>query len=273
MSVGRGMNEDRARFSRPSHLPGVELVSVRYRDRAFPTHMHAEYVVGTVVSGAEALAVGRTEHVVGKGDVLRLHPEEAHSNRSIGPDALEYLVFYMDPAALLPWLDDEASARSLSFATPSLSDAALSRIMVEAHGAMRDASAGQLEQESAMIALVDALAAAGGDVPQARPDGGAAIRIARDWIETHFDEGFGLEDLAQAAGLSAFRLAHLFQDTVGLSPIAYRNQRRVSEARRLLLAGMPIADVALQVGFADQSHLTRHFQRIVGTSPRRYLQQ
>ena len=273
MSVARGMNEDRARFTRPAHLPGVELVSVQYRDRAFPTHVHAEYVVGTVISGAEALIVGRTEHVVAKGDVLRLHPEEAHSNHSLGPDLLRYLVFYLPAQALLPYLDDEAATPSLSFASPQLSDAALSSLMVETHRAMSDTAAGQLEQESAMMALVDALSAASGAAPQARPDGGSAVRIARDWIETHFDQGFGLDDVAQAAGLSAFRLAHLFQDAVGLSPIAYRNQRRVTEARRLLLAGASIADAALQVGFADQSHLTRHFQRIVGTSPRRYLQQ
>ncbi|WP_414882953.1 helix-turn-helix domain-containing protein [Sphingomonas sp. Leaf208] len=41
-------------------------------------------------------------------------------------------------------------------------------------------------------------------------------------------------------------------------------------ARRLLLAGQPIAEVALDVGYADQSHLTRQFQRIVGVSPARY---
>lgn len=75
------------------------------------------------------------------------------------------------------------------------------------------------------------------------------------------------------ADLSVFHLAHSFRKAVGFSPLAYRNQRRVIEARRLLRDGGQIADVAAAVGYADQSHLTRQFQRIVGVSPGRYAQQ
>jgi AraC-like DNA-binding protein len=45
------------------------------------------------------------------------------------------------------------------------------------------------------------------------------------------------------------------------------------EARRLLRRGEPIAEVAADVGFVDQSHLTRQFQRVMGTTPARYAQQ
>jgi len=58
-----------------------------------------------------------------------------------------------------------------------------------------------------------------------------------------------------------------------LSPLAYRNQKRVFAARAMLLDGESIAHVALSVGYADQSHLTRQFQRIVGLPPGRYAQQ
>eukprot|EP01035_Chromulina_nebulosa_P040655 gene40656-54975_t len=79
--------------------------------------------------------------------------------------------------------------------------------------------------------------------------------------------------LAAVAGLSVFHLAHSFRAATGFSPLAYRNQRRVIAARQMLRDGGEIADVAAAVGYADQSHLTRHFQRIVGASPGRYAQQ
>lgn len=261
-------------FTRPRCLPGVELVSVAYRDRSFPMHIHGEYVVGTVIAGAEHLDVGGTRHVVGIGDVLRLHSGEPHANSSIGEETLRYWVFYLPSESIQPYLDSERGERGLSFGSPVARDHALSRTLAEAHEALSSDLAGPLEQESAMMALVRALAS---DAPEGdgerQHDGGAAIRRARDYIDAHFAEGFGLAELSAVADLSVFHLVRSFKKAVGLSPLAYRNQQRVTEARRLLLAGGRIAEVALDVGFADQSHLTRQFQRIIGVSPGRYTQQ
>jgi AraC-like DNA-binding protein len=107
--------------------------------------------------------------------------------------------------------------------------------------------------------------------PDGEPVSSAAVATARAYIDAHFADGFGLATLAATAGISVFHLARSFRTAVGITPLAYRNQRRIVEARRLLLAGQPIAAVALDVGYADQSHLTRQFQRIVGISPARYV--
>jgi AraC-like DNA-binding protein len=264
-----GDDRDRARFVRPRFLPGVELVSVAYRDRVFPTHMHPEYVVGTVVSGAEELRVGGAEHVVGAGDVLRLHPGEPHANRCLGGETLRYRVFYLPGESIAPYLDGETD---LSFAGPVVRAPALARLLATTHETLCHDGTGELEQESAMLGLIEALAA-DRNVAAAPAATGAAVERARDYIDAHFADGFGLATLAEVADLSVFHLAHSFRKATGFSPLAYRNQLRVSEARRMLLAGERIADVAAAVGFADQSHLTRHFQRIFGVSPGRYAQQ
>jgi AraC-like DNA-binding protein len=82
-----------------------------------------------------------------------------------------------------------------------------------------------------------------------------------------------LGDLAAHVGLSPYHLLRSFRAQVGITPGAYQIQLRVLEARRRLREGAGIAATATELGFADQSHLTRHFQRIMGTSPGRYLQQ
>jgi AraC-like DNA-binding protein len=71
-------------------------------------------------------------------------------------------------------------------------------------------------------------------------------------------------------GLSQFALLRAFRAATGLPPHAYLNQLRVRRARLLLDDGVPAADVAAQVGFADQAHLTRHFKRVVGVPPAAY---
>lgn len=262
-------NRDHAAFARPRFLDGVELVSVSYRERAFPVHSHDGYVVGTVVEGAEELCVGGREHVVAPGDVLLLHPHEPHANRTLGSGALRYLVFYLPAGAIAPYL----GGTPLAFPAPVLHDPALALRLAGLHAALRRAGEDRLAQQSALASLVESL---GNCAPRrvASPQpANLAARRARDWIDEHFAQDFGLAEIAAHSGLSRFRFAHVFKACTGLSAMAYRNQCRVNAARRLLLAGEPIAEVAHAVGFADQSHLTRRFQAILGVTPQRYRQQ
>jgi AraC-like DNA-binding protein len=79
-----------------------------------------------------------------------------------------------------------------------------------------------------------------------------------------------LAELAELTGLSQFALLRAFRGATGLPPHAYLNQLRVRRARLLLDDGRPAAEVAVQTGFADQAHLTRHFKRVVGVPPAAY---
>ncbi|MGN9781057.1 AraC family transcriptional regulator [Nonomuraea sp. ZG12] len=79
-----------------------------------------------------------------------------------------------------------------------------------------------------------------------------------------------LSELAAAAGATPFALLRAFQRAYGLPPHAYLTQLRVRRARELLERGVPPAAAAVSVGFCDQSHLSRHFRRIVGATPGLY---
>ena len=103
----------------------------------------------------------------------------------------------------------------------------------------------------------DVLAYAGGKMRQRR------IRIiAGDRVS--------LEDASRASGVGPFHLIRLFQRHFGLSPHAYLTQVRVAKSRRLLRLGHPVAQVALDVGFADQAHFTKRFKQLTGTTPAFY---
>lgn len=256
---------DRVDFSRARFLPEVELVSVAYRDRSFPEHSHDEYVIGAITSGAERLIVAGKTWLAEAGSVLRLHPGEVHANASLGPDELRYAVLYVPRATLLGHF---GMARDLGFASPVVRNARLHRAVCQTHAILASSSAGKLAQESAMGALAHIIGARPARQPAAAPP--AVIERARRYIDDHLFEDFGLSDLSRLTGLSAFHLVRTFKKAVGLSPVAYRNQRRIMAARRRLVDGEPTAQIALDLGFADQSHFTRHFQRLVGVSPQRY---
>jgi AraC-like DNA-binding protein len=92
----------------------------------------------------------------------------------------------------------------------------------------------------------------------------------REYIREHFAATVSLEQLARIAGLSRYHVVRAFARAFGLPPHAYQKQVRLSKARSLLAAGMPIAAVAAETGFADQSHLTRQFHAEIRVTPARY---
>ena len=98
----------------------------------------------------------------------------------------------------------------------------------------------------------------------------AAVATVRDLLRERLADPPTLAELAVLTELSQFALLRAFRAETGLPPHAYLNQVRVREARLLLDDGISAADVAAQVGFADQAHLTRHFKRVVGVPPAAY---
>lgn len=97
----------------------------------------------------------------------------------------------------------------------------------------------------------------------------AAAR-ARALIHDAWRDPLSLDDLARAAGRDRLHTLRAFRRAYGLPPHRYLTHVRVAEARRLLERGVATAEAALEVGFCDQSHLHRHFVRIVGATPGAY---
>jgi len=98
-----------------------------------------------------------------------------------------------------------------------------------------------------------------------------AVSEAVRFIHENYARDVSLNDIAEAVHLSPFHAARLFKQALGVSPHQYLIQVRVNSARSLLSAGSgerSLAEVASAVGFADQSHLTRHFKRLLGITPK-----
>jgi AraC-like DNA-binding protein len=91
------------------------------------------------------------------------------------------------------------------------------------------------------------------------------------FIETNLQESIGLDDLARAAGLSPNHFLRVFKLATGETPYHFLRARRLEKARQLLAENtMPLAELALECGFANQAHFTAAFSREVGIPPGRY---
>lgn len=98
------------------------------------------------------------------------------------------------------------------------------------------------------------------------------VRRLVDFVEANLEADLTLEQLADVVGVSIPHLTTLFRRTMGQSVHAYVMERRVQRARALLLQrDMSIAEVALETGFAHQSHLARWMRRLLGVTPSEVL--
>ncbi len=93
-----------------------------------------------------------------------------------------------------------------------------------------------------------------------------------DFIEAHLGSGITLDTLAAAGGRRRRHTIELFQQTYGVPPHRYLIGARIGAVKRRLRSGETPAQAASACGFADQSHMTRHFRSIVGTTPARFAE-
>ena len=111
----------------------------------------------------------------------------------------------------------------------------------------------------------------------ARPRGGiapSALRRVRDHIDRNLAEHIEIADLATLTGLSPCHFSRAFKQSMGVPPHRYLISRRVEEAARLIEStDRPMFEIALDVGFSDQSHFTRVFSSQVGESPSQFRHQ
>jgi AraC-like DNA-binding protein len=98
-----------------------------------------------------------------------------------------------------------------------------------------------------------------------------AVTRACEYLSEHYAENVSLEKLASIAHLSPFHFSRVFAGTLGLPPHAFQTQLRILRAKALLRQGYSISAVAAETGFADQSHFTRHFKRLMVITPGQFV--
>lgn len=132
----------------------------------------------------------------------------------------------------------------------------------------QDSPAGPLVGDSLIAALIGHLS--GPRVAGVQGLSAQARDRAIDFIEARFTGPVLLHELADAAGLGIRQFTRAFREATGRSPHQYLLHRRIEQSKVLIREGLPLADVAVQCGFCDQSQLTRTFVRQVGTTPGRF---
>ncbi|NBA97927.1 AraC family transcriptional regulator [Pseudomonas sp. R5(2019)] len=245
----------------------VESAWVNASAASFPRHTHDDYVLSANLRGVEQIWLDGVSSEVHAGSVTLYNPLAVQGSE-FGPQGVEYISLHLDPEAVRRVIVDnhlEGPQDCPTFAQGVLQQPALFQAIVDFASVAPQQLA---EQDEAFIALLCQLLERGPGKPGEQT---ASLQRARDAMHDTLSERLSLEALADIAGMSKYHFVRCFKKDTGLAPLQYQMQLRLIEARRRLRLGQRPLDVAVALGFYDQSHFITAFRKVMGVTPQVYV--
>ncbi|MCY1277000.1 HTH-type transcriptional activator RhaS [compost metagenome] len=268
-----GEPRENAHFWQAGHLGGLELLSARYIEHRFAPHVHDGYAIAVIEAGAERYRYRGVDHLAPAGSLALINPDEVHTGSKGHDEGWRYRVFYPEAAQVRAVLDElELSVAGLPALRGSVHrDLDLVQGFLSLHRLL-EGQASALEQQTAWREALLALFRRHAQLPEPGMPGREPLAVlrAKELLRERLAEPPSLEELAAAVSLSPFHFARTFRRATGMPPHAWLKQQRLDQARALLKAGCAPSHVAAQLGYADQSHLTRQFKQAYGVAPGEY---
>lgn len=261
-------------FWRDPELPFIEVRVVHDgREVNHARHLHETFSVGIITGGRSTYENGAHSEVVEEGTVVVMNPGDAHVCNAIDGGGWSYLMFYLEAEwtgriqADLQGGEGSAFRRydKAALFAPHLCEAGK-----QLFAALTDADSDRLQRE---ICVVDFIGLLDGELaPGLAPamEGGLKTERAANYIDAHFAQALRLDEICAEANLSASYLIRAFKKRYGVAPHEYQTNRRIQFAKARLREQIPLAQVALEAGFADQAHFQRVFKRLSAVTPGQY---
>lgn len=261
------------RFWRSSALPFVECRCANDSAACYAPHSHPTLSLGAVDGGQSVFSRDGQLQRLSRGDVVLIPAGEVHSCNPENDGRWSYQMLYLDATWMSKIVDEMGVLDAVVLnhlpdnVAPREVHARLTRLNKRLFSSLPDE-----DKEAALLLFVGdlfepALFREGQCKP--KPDS-PRLRAVQAMIAARCTESLGLDELAREAGLSRYHLVRSFSRVVGMTPHAWQLDLRIQRARSLLDQGMPLADAALQLGFADQSHFQRAFKQRVAATPGEY---
>ncbi|GAA2829769.1 AraC family transcriptional regulator [Aminobacter aminovorans] len=259
--------EDFIATDEPVH--GLQRLVARFGGHAYDPHRHETYAVGHTLSGAQAFRYRGSDRISVQDECMVIHPDEVHDGHAGVPDGFSYRMLYVEP-----WLVCRALGRdSLLPFVPGVveRDTELVALIDDAFADFPN----PMEPLQADAFIADVAAQLSRRSDGAKPQRANALPVekiatAREFLTEAFDQQVTSGDLERITGLDRFELSRAFRRLLGTSPHRYLLGRRLAHARSCMAAGEGLAEAAAASGFADQSHMTRHFRARFGITPGRF---
>jgi AraC-like DNA-binding protein len=242
-----------------------EVFHARFTEHAYPPHTHGTWTLFIVDEGSIRYDLDRHAHGAEPPMVSILPPHVVHDGRPATSHGFHKRVLYLEADVIGEALIGPAVDR------PVLADPLLRREVSALHHVLLCAD-DALEAETRLAFVAERIRLVLGGSP--KPSTPASTDVIAEQLRAILDDSLAepitLAVAADRIGAYPTQVARAFTKAFGIPPHAYLLGRRLEAARDRILEGQPLADVAAEVGFTDQAHLTHRFRRYLGVTPGRY---
>lgn len=247
---------------------GCEVASAALSGHRFDKHSHDEFVISANLCGSEDIWLDGRSFQAGAGDITLYNPGQIQGGGAADGQPWRFVSLYLAESVLA----ESLGLQRLAFERPLLEHPQLAGELARAVelALSGDTFLRERGEERLTLVLAELARHAGTRPPQTAALGRRPVERLQELLAANLAEPLSLEAMAQQVQVSRFHLLRAFKQHTGMSPRQWAMQLRTRRALALLRAGVAVGDAAHALGFADQSHLTRHFRSAYGISPGRY---
>ncbi len=252
-------------FQAPGQIKRFEAF---FAGNAYDAHRHDTYAIGLTLAGVQTFDYRGAVRRSLPGRTVIVHPDELHNGFAGTDEGFRYRVLYVEPAQIQAALGGKA----LPFIADGVSDDPRLYAAVNHLLGRYDDPLAPLEYQDGVFDLAVALdTVAGAAAPARKRFDYPAAEAARQYLCAHWDQNVTLDELETVTGRDRWQLSRDFRALFGTSPHRYLIMRRLAKAREMMASGRSLVETAAHCEFADQSHMTRHFRKTYGMTPKKWL--
>lgn len=251
-----------------SAITGIEAMTL-ISNHHFPRHSHDQFGIGVMMFGSQRSWSGVGQVDASAGDVIMVNPGEIHDGCPYRGQVRGWRMLYLTPSLLAKEVEDENPGQDYTV-RPAVRDPLLAKQFSRMFASITNLQSEPLEREEILLQSLVHIMRRHALTHYSSCEPSPCVSKAIRRIDSAPEIPASLKELAALSNVSRFQLLRGFAKEVGITPHAYVVQRRIRLVRQLLAKGQSPALAAMQAGFADQSHMTRHFVRQLGITPGRY---
>lgn len=252
---------------------GLQVEAYRFAGirQKFPNHFHEYYVIGFVESGRRHLECGQQSFTISTGDVVLLNPLCSHACHQLGSAPLDWRCINIKEEVMRAAVAEMGKEKSAPrFTSIVVNNEEVAAALRELHTLVMQGAEAMQKEELFYLLLQQLLCLYTAPAARQGETTGQGVQDVCQYIRENYELPLSLAMLAEVAGMNKYTLLRRFTKQHGVTPYQYLETVRVSQAKKMLEAGVTPADAAMRSGFADQSHFTRFFKNYIGLTPGQY---
>ena len=254
--------------------PSLKVEAYQFQGvmQKFPNHFHEYYVIGFIEKGQRYLLCKNQEYLINEGDLLIFNPHDTHSCEQLNEKALDYRCLNISTDTMRG-INYEVTGNKVlpQFSRQVIQQSDLIPSLKELHNLIMQQDTNLHKEELFYFLLGQLIEEYGSNIMLENKKAVDEIQKVCAFIEENYAQNISLHDLSVIAKWDKYYLLRAFTRQKGISPYAYLEAIRIGKAKKLLEHGVLPVEVALQTGFADQSHFSNFFKKFIGLTPKQYM--